>query len=120
MTEKMAAHTIRLREPWERSRDNRGELRLRRKFGLPTGLQASTRVNLAIGGLSGLTEVRLNGAVLESITATDALHKWEVTSLLEARNEICLVVSALDETFADNAVEPLVRLEIEDRVDEAR
>lgn len=116
----MAAHTIRLREPWERSRDNPSELLLRRKFGLPTGLNASTRVNLAIGGLSGLTEVRLNGAVLESKTATDAFQKWEVTSLLEARNEICLVVSAFDEMPADSALEPLVRLEIEERVTESR
>jgi hypothetical protein len=116
----MAVHTIRLREPWERSRDSTGELRLRRKFGLPTGLHASTRVVLAIGGLSGLTEVRVNGAemVLE-VASTDTL-KWEITSLLKGRNEICLVVKASDETLSAGELKPLVRLEIEEREVEDR
>lgn len=111
----MAAHTIRLREPWERSRDNAGELRLRRKFGLPTGLHALTRVDLAIGGISRLTEVRINGAELEVGRMIDEVLRWEITPLLEARNEICLVVKESVDSPSANELEPLVRLEIEER-----
>ncbi len=114
----MAAHTIRLREPWERRRDDSGVLRLQRKFGLPTGLDASTRVNLAIGGLNGLTEVRVNGAVLGLPATLDDVLRWDITSLLEARNEICLVVQESGKLLHTNETEPLVRLEIEDFVGE--
>jgi hypothetical protein len=109
----MAAHTIRLREPWDRFVSTTGEYCLRRRFNLPTGIDNGERVSLVVAPIGGLAIIKLNDLELGQILAEGDLQRWEITKALRARNEVCLVIVGALENQADSGREPLVRLEIE-------
>lgn len=111
----MAAHTIRLREPWNRSLGASEAPRLSRKFGAPTGLGSLSRVYLAVGDMEALSGVFLNGSPLEALTEAKGVKRWDITDLLRPRNEVCLF---MHQASSASGLEPLVRLEIEERESE--
>jgi hypothetical protein len=63
MSGQLHPHVIRLREPWDREMGS-GFLRLRRRFGLPTGLQPADEVDLVIGEVKAESRVSLNDVLL--------------------------------------------------------
>lgn len=108
----MYPHFIRLRGPWE-TVDDAGQKRrihmpgdwhtiaaqqrhLSRKFGLPRLLDADESVIL-VCNFVGLTECALNGSSLAaSHVAKDAIE-FEITKLLQPRNEVIMTWSASTE-----------------------
>ena len=121
------AHYIRLRGPWEidrsgisrfgstpfesaesitlptgwqtlSERDWARPLRLRRRFGRPTSVTDSERVDLVITNAAEGIEVLLNGQALSATRSADLQWRADVTRLLAARNELLIVVrQAFDE-----------------------
>ena len=115
--------------------DFRGLARLTRRFGLPTGLSQSSRVWLAIEGVAGTAAVALNSQTLGNTTGVhdfsrspqNPVHlsqpfaslfqiepepcpvRWDITKLLQPRNEVAIILLALEAGRVG-----LVSLEIED------
>jgi len=75
--------------------DYTGRVSLHRRFGKPTHLDASEFVWLTFDEIRGLQSVKLNGVQLSS--AGERIE-FEVTRLLQDRNEIEVVLLAEDET----------------------
>jgi hypothetical protein len=106
----MYPHRIRLRGPWECEpltgdpppparrmtlpcrwadgglADYAGRVRFRRRFGSPTNLDPGERVWLTFGGVEGNWTASLNGVVLGDGP------EFEVTSLLQPRNELIVEI----------------------------
>jgi len=55
------AHSIRLRDPWQRAALADGGVRWSRRFHRPTGLEADDQLLLVLSGLPAGTVVRVNG-----------------------------------------------------------
>jgi hypothetical protein len=117
-------HRIRLRGPWECEplerqplgaalparlrmalpcrwadgglKDFTGRVRFRRRFGYPGQIDAYERVWLTLAGVSDRAEVRLNGAVL-GLCAGEGLFEFEITPLLQPRNELIVDVEGTAE-----------------------
>ena len=97
-------HVIRLRRPWEKSReDETGSARIdvpetvtnaadepatfqyRRRFNLPSGLKPTSRVRLCVDGWQGrLESISINGVALE---IGESIVNAEITALLEPHNQ---------------------------------
>ena len=71
--------------------DFAGHVRFRRRFGYPGQIDAFERVWLTIAGVSDRADVRLNGATLGACEG-DGRRDFEITSLLQARNELVMDV----------------------------
>ena len=109
-------HTIRLRGPWDlylpgSDQPRRVEMpatwqtllaftaatplpspaRLLRRFGLPTGIAPSDRLNLVLESAAAC-QVELNGKLLGSIAPSQPRTSLDVTSLLNARNELVILL----------------------------
>lgn len=94
-------HSIRLREPWDVEPAAGGLKRHRRFFNKPTGLESGDRVWIVVEGAVGLSELTLNGSppphapspkvAVEGTANDDELRSYEVTTLLNLRNELVLV-----------------------------
>jgi len=110
-------HIIRLREPWELSRDGR-RITLRRAFNRPTGLLVGDQVWLVIDGLARIERVLLNDAPLEIADPVGGATRSEICSLLKPRNVVTIEAQLNDDEASEehlhNSVlkEGLVRLEI--------
>lgn len=129
-------HAIRLRGPWQieplddRSpappveiavpgdwsaalgENFRGPARYTRRFGLPTNLSPQERVFLVIERVHGQATIELNGQLLGTQTGVDELRKYEVTSLLQLRNSLQIVIAVPADQTGPGALGE-VRLEIE-------
>lgn len=89
-------HSIRLREPWDVEPAAGGLKRHRRFFNKPTGLESGDRVWIVVEGAVGLSELTLNGsppphAGEQRASADGASRSYDVTTLLNLRNELILM-----------------------------
>jgi beta-galactosidase/beta-glucuronidase len=108
----MYPHRIRLRGPWEceppgqritmpcRWRDTvlgefAGVVRCRRRFGLPRQIDTHERLWLTFDGLSDAGRISLNGNLLGKHGGAAPL-RFEVTGLLQERNELLVEVESSD------------------------
>jgi hypothetical protein len=71
-----------------------GRVRFRRRFGYPGRIDDHERTWLTFEGTGGAAEVRLNGDLLGQIDARVGGREFEVTRLLQARNELIVDVEA--------------------------
>jgi hypothetical protein len=71
-----------------------GCVRFRRRFGYPGRLDPTDRVWLTFAGLEGSAEIRLNGRFLGHVAAPAGTFEFDVTGLLQARNELMVEVDA--------------------------
>jgi hypothetical protein len=88
-----------------------GPARFVRKFGLPTNL-TQERVSLVIERVHAWASIALNGNFLGNQTDEEAARKYDITSLLQPRNEISIVLELNGKAGPGSLGE--VRLEIED------
>ncbi len=88
----MYPHVMQLREPWERS-SSAGGVRFRRGFNWLAKLDQREQVWLVVE-VTGLAKISMNGSQLGEILGDAARGQFEVTSLLEPRNEIIIDVRA--------------------------
>ena len=95
-------HRIRLREPWQ-TEERAGEILLYRRFGKPTRLEPGHAVWLVFPATS-MRRVTINGRELDAMAT-----RWDVTALLEERNQIEVTLAEGDDR---SAVTSGVRLEI--------
>jgi hypothetical protein len=68
--------------------DFAGRVRFRRHFGWPGRLDAHERVWLILAGVEGAAQVRLNGQMVANIEGESGPWEFEVTPLLQVRNEL--------------------------------
>ena len=85
-------------------RDFRGRVRHQRFFHCPTGLGAGERVWLVCDGATDSAVVTLNGQRLGEIAGAAAAARFEVTELLQLRNELLIDVSFPAELSPDDAI----------------
>ena len=103
----MAIHTIRLRAPWKREREE-DRLVWRRAFGCPTNLSEQETVDLVLRSDSATALAMLNGNLLGPAPAV-----YDVTTSLKTRNTLTLSILRADETEEEGREPPFdVRLEI--------
>jgi hypothetical protein len=74
--------------------DFAGRVRFRRRFGYPGRLDQIDRVWLTFAGAEGATEVWLNGQCLGRREGSLGPFEFEVTPLLQARNELVVEVES--------------------------
>ncbi len=103
----MAVHTIRLRAPWKREREEDRDL-WRRVFGRPTNLSEQETVCLVLRSESVGAVAILNDKVLGSAPAV-----YDVTNALDVRNTLVLSIVRAGEMEEDREPPFDVRLEIE-------
>jgi beta-galactosidase/beta-glucuronidase len=72
--------------------DFRGRVRFVRRFGQPTNLGASERVWLVCEGVDLRGEASLNGRPLGELQGWRTVARFDVTTQLELRNELAIVV----------------------------
>src|SRR5262249_18692589 len=89
----MYPHRIRLRGPWECEPAAAGRGRCRRRFGYPGRIDSYERVWLTFTGVKGSAEVWLNG---QSLGRGENAFAFEVTALLQPRNELLLEVEVAE------------------------
>lgn len=68
--------------------DRVGKVRFRRRFGCPTNLEPHERVFLVFDGIGGEAQVTLNDRPLGAIAAEKDTAEFEVTGLLNWRNQM--------------------------------
>lgn len=111
-------HSIRLRGPWEISLPGNdpplridmpatwqtllaltaaaaplpSPARLVRRFGFPTGIGAHDRLNLVIESCEVAYQVELNGQQLGNVATDEPSKSFDVTALLNPRNELVVVL----------------------------
>lgn len=74
--------------------DFAGTVRFRRHFGYPSRIEAHERLWLTFAGIAGSAEVSLNGQLLGKQQGADGPFEFEVTRLLQERNDLTLDVAA--------------------------
>lgn len=111
----MAVHTIRLRAPWKRRRENNRDL-WQRAFGRPTNLSKEDTVCLVLRCESAGTLVIINDAVLGTTGSGNDRDAFDVTERLDVRNTLTLNMTP-DRSDGTDARQPPadVWLEIESR-----
>lgn len=70
----------------------RGKVRLTRHFHEPTGLDPSSRVDLAIDSVDGLGIANLNGELLGNLGESPMPARFDITARLRPRNELVIDV----------------------------
>lgn len=71
-----------------------GRVRFRRRFGYPGRIDPHERVWLTFAGVDATTEVSLNGRFLGRHEGASEPFEFEVTSLLQPRNELMVEVES--------------------------
>jgi hypothetical protein len=71
-----------------------GQVRCRRRFGYPGRIDANERVWLTFAGFSQRADIALNGLSLGSKTQQEGPCEFDVTALLQARNELLVTVTS--------------------------
>ena len=74
--------------------DFAGRVRFRRRFSWPSRIDAPERVWLIFAGVEGNAAVSLNGQLLGTRKGCDTPFEWDVTGLLQARNDLVVEVEA--------------------------
>src|SRR5581483_7556989 len=74
--------------------DFTGRVRFRRRFGIPRQIDAHERVWLTLAGADSRAEVWLNGLLLGQHEGAGEPFEFEVTTLLQDRNELTVEVEA--------------------------
>ncbi len=69
-----------------------GSVQFTRKFGYPGQIDSFERVWLTFEGLSENATVTLNGKELGSVVEKDCPHEFEITSHLQKRNELNVIL----------------------------
>jgi len=116
----MYPHRIRLRGPWEcepltgepppspcrvtmpcRWRESalgeyQGRVRCRRRFGLPRQIDPHERIWLTFAGIDGIADFSLNQRPLAQAVRGPYPLEYEITALLQPRNELVVEVAATD------------------------
>ena len=88
-------HTIRLRGPWQSQSLAGGMLRFERRFHQPTGLDAASRVWLAIAEADSQARIELNGQFLGEVdSGSHAPARFEITSLVKPQNLLSVSVTS--------------------------
>jgi hypothetical protein len=82
-------------------RDFLGRVRFTRGFNRPTNLDPHQRVWLVFDLVDHEASAALNGALLETFTASDCPRRFDVTELLLPRNELVVEVTLRREIFSD-------------------
>ncbi|HEY1860151.1 MAG TPA: hypothetical protein VGG61_07345 [Gemmataceae bacterium] len=72
--------------------DFAGRVRFRRRFGYPGRIDDYERVWLTFDGIDGAADIRLNGRALSKMDKNAEQAEFEVTALLQARNELVVDV----------------------------
>jgi beta-galactosidase/beta-glucuronidase len=75
-----------------------GRVRYRRRFGYPGRIDSDERVWLTFAGADSLAEVSLNNRFLGRHEGADEPFEFEVTNLLQDRNELIVEVESPTET----------------------
>jgi len=73
-----------------------GRVRFRRRFGYPGRIAAQERVWLTFAGASETAEIWLNGRLLGQQVTAATPFEFEITELLQVRNELVVQVDAPD------------------------
>jgi hypothetical protein len=73
-----------------------GRVRCRRRFGYPGRIDAHERVWLTFAGVAGNAEVCLNGVLLGRCDGAEGPFEFEISHLLQVRNELMVQVDALE------------------------
>jgi hypothetical protein len=96
----MYPHRIRLRGPWRIEDAGKQtvpwselaggsqHLRARRSFGFPGRIDAYERVWMTFGGLPAAARISLNGSILGRQENAETPFEFDVTALLQGRNEL--------------------------------
>ena len=88
-------HTIRLREPWRHERAAFGTDVFERRFHQPTGLDATSRVWLAVADLDSPARIELNGQLVAEIDSrSHSASRSDITSLLQPSNALTVTLAA--------------------------
>ncbi len=87
-------HRMRLREPWHKQSTPEG-IHCRRRFGYPGRIDDYERVWLVFEGVAGPATVSLNGHVLGKNHGQAHSFEFDVTSLLQPRNELSMVIECV-------------------------
>jgi len=69
-------------------KDFTGRVRFRRHFGYPGRIDENERVWLTFAGVDGTSEIRLNGQFLGRPESDQQSFEYDVTSLLQNRNDL--------------------------------
>jgi hypothetical protein len=85
--------------------DFRGQVLYTRHFGCPTGLEDADRVMLVVQRADAFATVALNGQPIGIVPAGGDAARLDVTSLLNPRNQLAILVE-LPEVTADSAPLP--------------
>jgi hypothetical protein len=104
------AHSIRLREPWDRELTEE-LVRWRRSFHAPTGLESDDDLWLMIADLPPAAIVGVNGTVL-SRTIDGAHSRFDLTPVLAEKNRVAIEVPCATGCEAPAAFPYDVRLAI--------
>jgi hypothetical protein len=74
-------------------RDFRGRVLYKRRFGRPSNLGASERIELILHKINGLATITLNGRQLREIEIGESACRCELTDLLLPRNDLQIEVN---------------------------
>lgn len=84
----------------------RGRVRYRRRFGRPTGLTPHERVWLVLEGVDAMGDVFFGGMRLGQVHAASGAARFDITALVQERNELVVEVEL---PLMDAAQEAAVR-----------
>ena len=89
--------TVKMPGSWleDLGEDFRGTVRYQRMFNRPTGLTEATNLQLVFQQVVGDAEVYLNDQPLGTIRWPECTSSFDVTNVLEARNQIRVEIRAL-------------------------
>ena len=108
-------HRMRLRPPWEQTRQG-DQMLWRRRFGKPSNIEEGEQVFLVIESPQIDAVVLLNGQRLRRIQPAEPAVRFAITRLLQPRNELVLAAASTQSaTPEESSALPFgeVRLEIE-------
>jgi hypothetical protein len=71
-----------------------GRVRFRRRFGYPGRIDPYERVWLTFEGVAGSSEICLNGTLLGHRSEAECPFEFEITDLLQGRNELAVQIDA--------------------------
>ncbi len=108
-----APHRIRLRRPWQ-CRLQGDRVLWSRRFGRPTGLEPGDTVWIVVEQCPAAGALLLNGRPIGQLSSGTAESRFEVTALVEPRNEMVLDLAAVfpDSSAAPDSPPGVVSLEV--------
>ncbi len=85
-----AAGSIKIPSDWSSvlGTDFRGRVLFKRRFGMPSNLDADERIDLVLEKINGTSIVRLNNEVVGSIAIAADASRFDISTRLQQRNEL--------------------------------